>query len=45
MLVVAPASQPTLDERVTLTQWAYRAKVLRLTDNKESLLIYRRVGG
>ncbi|MCB4365648.1 hypothetical protein KIH07_18075 [Hydrogenophaga taeniospiralis] len=45
MLVVAPASQPTLDERITLTQWAYRAKVRRLTDNKESLLIYRRVGG
>lgn len=44
-LVVAPASQPTLDSRVTLTDWAYKATVRRLTDNKESLLVYQRVGG
>lgn len=44
-LVVAPGSQPTLDQRVNLTQWAYKATVRRLTDNKESLLIYQRVGG
>ncbi len=44
-LVVSPESQPTLDRRVDLTQWAYRATVRRLTDNKESLLLYQRVGG
>ncbi|MDP2263572.1 MAG: hypothetical protein Q8K24_10495 [Hydrogenophaga sp.] len=44
-LVVAPASQTTLDRRVTLTDWAFKATVRRLTDNKESLLVYQRVGG
>jgi 4-amino-4-deoxy-L-arabinose transferase-like glycosyltransferase len=44
-LVVAPASQSTLDRRVTLTDWAFKATVRRLTDNKESLLVYQRVGG
>jgi hypothetical protein len=43
-LVVSPDTQPTLDERVTLTQWAFRAKVSRLSDRKESLLLYQRVG-
>ena len=42
-LVVAPESQPTLDQRVDLTQWAFKATVRRLTDNKESLLVYRRI--
>lgn len=44
-LVVSPATQPTLDERVDLTQWAFKATVFRLTDNKERLLVYQRVGG
>lgn len=44
-LVVSPDSQPTLDRRVDLTQWAFKATVRRLTDNKESLLLYQRVGG
>lgn len=42
-LVVSPLTQPTLDERVTLTQWAFRATVSRLSDRKESLLLYQRV--
>lgn len=42
-LVVSPDSQPTLDSRVTLTQWAFKATVRRLTDSKESLLVYQRV--
>ena len=44
-LVVSPATQPTLDQRVDLTQWAFKATVFRLTDKKERLLVYRRVGG
>lgn len=44
-LVVSPESQPSLDRRVDLTQWAFKATVRRLTDNKESLLLYQRVGG
>ena len=44
-LVVAPSSQHTLDQRVDLTQWAYKATVRRLSDTKESLLVYQRVGG
>jgi hypothetical protein len=44
-LVVTPASQATLDTRVNLTDWAFKATVRRLTDNKESLLVYQRVGG
>jgi 4-amino-4-deoxy-L-arabinose transferase-like glycosyltransferase len=42
-MVVAPESQPTLNDRVDLTQWAFKATVRRLTDNKESLLVYQRV--
>ncbi len=42
-LVVSPDTQPTLDSRVTLTQWAFKATVRRLTDSKESLLVYQRV--
>ncbi len=43
-LIVAPAAQPTLDQRVTLTDWAFRATVRRLTDTKESVLVYQRIG-
>ncbi len=43
-MVVSPASQPTLDQRVALTEWAYQASVSRLTDSKETLLVYRRIG-
>ncbi|WP_066266045.1 hypothetical protein [Hydrogenophaga palleronii] len=42
-LVVAPEKQATLDQRVDLTQWAFKATVRRLTDNKESLLVYQRI--
>jgi 4-amino-4-deoxy-L-arabinose transferase-like glycosyltransferase len=42
-LVVAPESQSTLDRRVDLTQWAFKATVRRLTDSKESLLVYQRI--
>jgi hypothetical protein len=42
-LVVSPDSQPTLDSRVDLTEWAFKATVRRLTDSKESLLVYQRV--
>jgi 4-amino-4-deoxy-L-arabinose transferase-like glycosyltransferase len=43
-LVVTPGSQPSLDQRVDLTHWAFKATVSRLTDNKERLLVYQRVG-
>lgn len=43
-LVVAPASQATLHQRVELTHWAFKSTVSRLTDTKESLMIYQRVG-
>lgn len=42
VLVVHPESQPTLDRRVKLVDWAYKGKVRRLND-KEYLLIYQRV--
>ena len=44
VLVVHPDSQPTLDRRVSLVDWAYKGKVRRLND-KEHLLIYQRIGG
>lgn len=44
-LLVSPATQPTLDQRVDLTQWAFKASVFRLTDRRERLLVYQRVGG
>ena len=44
ILVVNPDTQPTLDERVSLTEWAYKGTVRRLND-REHLLIYQRVGG
>lgn len=43
-LVVAPPNQATLHQRVELTHWAFKSTVSRLTDTKESLLIYQRVG-
>lgn len=42
-MVVDPESQPTLDERVHLTEWAYKASVSRLTDQRERLLVYLRI--
>ena len=44
VMVVSPASQPSLDQRVNLTEWAYQAAVSRLGDTKETLLVYRRIG-
>ena len=44
MLVVTPEAQETLDQRVELTQWAFKATVFRLTDQKERLLVYQRLG-
>lgn len=43
-LIVAPASLATLQQRVEMTHWAFKATVSRLTDTKESLLVYQRVG-
>lgn len=42
VLVVSPESQPTLDQRVRLVDWAYKATVRRLND-RERLLIYQKV--
>jgi hypothetical protein len=45
-LLVDPDRQPTLDQRVELTQWAFKATVRRLNDDrKETILLYLRVGG
>ena len=44
IMVVNPTSQATLDNRLNLTQWAFKASVSRLTDKKERLLVYQRVG-
>ncbi len=43
-LVVSPEGQLTLANRVELTQWAFKSTVSRLTDNRERLLLYQRVG-
>jgi 4-amino-4-deoxy-L-arabinose transferase-like glycosyltransferase len=43
-LVVSPTAERTLDQRVQLTQWAFKASVSRLNDRKERLLVYQRVG-
>ncbi|MEZ5644207.1 MAG: hypothetical protein R3E99_03435 [Burkholderiaceae bacterium] len=44
-LLVDPERQPTLDERLTLTNWAFKATVRRLNDDrKETILVYLRVG-
>jgi 4-amino-4-deoxy-L-arabinose transferase-like glycosyltransferase len=42
-LVVNPDTMDTLDARIDLVHWAYKATVRRLND-KESLLLYQRVG-
>jgi 4-amino-4-deoxy-L-arabinose transferase-like glycosyltransferase len=44
VLVTNTAGQGTLDRRVDLTQWAFKAGVSRLGDRKERLLVYQRVG-
>jgi len=44
IMVANPASQATMDQRLNLTQWAFKASVSRLTDKKERLLVYQRVG-
>lgn len=45
-LLVDPDRQPTLDQRVELTQWAFKATVRRLNDDRrETILLYLRVGG
>jgi hypothetical protein len=42
-MVVAPQALNRMSEEVDLTQWAFRARLSRLTDNKESVLLYQRV--
>ena len=44
VLVTTTAGQGTLDQRVNLTQWAFKAGISRLGDRKERLLVYQRVG-
>lgn len=44
-LVVTPQAQRSLDKRLVMSQWAFKARVRRLTDTKESLLVYQRVAG
>lgn len=45
-LLVDLDRQPTLDERVELTHWAFKATVRRLNDDRrETILLYLRVGG
>jgi len=44
-LLVDLDQQPTLDERVQLTHWAFKSTVRRLNDDrKETILLYLRVG-
>lgn len=43
-LIVEPDRQDSLTERTNLTEWAFKATVRRLTDRKERLLLYLRVG-
>ncbi|GAA6140893.1 hypothetical protein [Hydrogenophaga sp. 5NK40-0174] len=42
-LVVAEEQQPSLSERIELTEWAYRAKVHRLNSRQEAILVYIRL--
>jgi len=42
-LVVSPQALERLGQEVDLTQWAFKARLSRLTDNKESLLLYQRI--
>ena len=42
-MVVAPQAADKLATDIDLTRWAFKARLSRLTDNKESLLLYQRV--
>ncbi len=42
-LVVSEERQPSLSERIELTEWAYRAKVHRLNNRQEAILVYIRL--
>ncbi len=42
-LVVNPALESSLGQRVQLGDWRFKARVSRLSDTKESLLVYTRV--
>jgi 4-amino-4-deoxy-L-arabinose transferase-like glycosyltransferase len=42
-MVVSPQAVNQMSTEVDLTQWAFKARLSRLTDNKESLLLYQRV--
>lgn len=42
-LIATPQGQATLDRRLDLTQWAFKASVHRLHDRRERLLVYQRV--
>lgn len=42
-LVTTPQAAPQWSQTVQLNDWAFRARLSRLTDNKESLVLYQRV--
>ena len=42
-MIVSNASVSKLEKAVDVTQWAFKMKFNRLTDNKESLWLYQRV--
>lgn len=42
-MVVAHQALDRMSGEVDLTQWAFRARLSRLTDNKENVLLYQRV--
>jgi TfoX/Sxy family transcriptional regulator of competence genes len=44
-LVTTPAARDSLGERVNLPDWAFKATVWRLSDRRERLLVYLRIGG
>lgn len=43
-LIVAPHAQEKLADYVDITHWAFKAKLSRLTDKKETLLLYHWIG-
>lgn len=43
VLVTTPQAAPQWSQTVQLNDWAFRARLSRLTDNKESLVLYQRV--
>lgn len=45
VLVTTPAARDSLDERVNLPSWAFKATVWRLSDRRERMLVYLRIGG